>query len=149
MRGGRSHAANKTTHWTADALDATSQSLAGKGPVQMVNLLRYRTQADYGAPSDLAPCSGREAYQTRYVPAFSKVPGAEKAVISWIGNVQATVVAPEGEAWDDIAIVEYPSFEALRSIIDHPQYQTEAAPHQSAALADWRFIATTKFNLPG
>lgn len=35
----------------------------------MLNLLRYRAQADYGAHSTKAPRSGREAYQD-YIQAF-------------------------------------------------------------------------------
>jgi uncharacterized protein (DUF1330 family) len=131
------------------ALDAASVALAGKKPIQMVNLLRYRERADYGAQTQFPPCSGREAYFQRYVAAFSKVAGADKTKIVWVGNVQATLVAPDAEIWDDIAIVEYESVEAMRSILDSAQYKGEAAPHRLAALQDWRFIATTQAELPG
>ncbi|PWG73265.1 DUF1330 domain-containing protein, partial [Enterococcus hirae] len=33
------------------------------GPVHMLNMLRFREQADYGDRDDIASCSGREAYQ--------------------------------------------------------------------------------------
>jgi len=95
------------------------------------------------------PCSGREAYIQRYIAAFSTLPGAEKTKIVWVGNVHATLVAANGESWDDIAIVEYESVEAMRSIIDSAQYRAEAEPHRQAALLDWRFIATTKAEMPG
>ena len=135
------------------ALDAAGQALSGKGTVHMVNLVRYRAQADYGGRTDPPPCSGREAYLQRYAPAFAKVaeqvaPG-EKYSVFLLGTVHATLVAPAGEAWDDIVVVEYPSFEALRRIIESPEYAAQAAPHRRAALEDWRFIATTKVDLPG
>ena len=138
---------------TPEALEAAARALEGIGPVMMVNLLRYRTQAEYVDGTALPPCSGKEAYFGRYVPAFAKVagqvaPGASFAPVL-LGQVHATLVAAAGEIWDDIAIVEYPSFEALRSVVASPVYAAEAAPHRRAALADWRFVAATKTDLPG
>ncbi len=138
--------------YTPEALEAAARTLAGKGPVHMVNLVRYRAQADYSEQTRFPPCSGRDAYFQRYVPAFAKVAetvGSSAFTVFLLGSVQATLVAPVGEAWDDIAIVEYPSFEALRRILDDPRYEAEAAPHRRAALEDWRFIATLKADLPG
>jgi uncharacterized protein (DUF1330 family) len=132
---------------TQEVLNAASVALAGKTPIQMVNLLRYRERADYGTDTQFPPCSGREAYFQRYISAFSKLEGADKAKIIWVGNVQATLVAADGEIWDDVAIVEYESVEAMRSILDSVQYKSTAAPHRLAALLDWRFIATTRAEL--
>ena len=132
------------TDLTPAALEAARAELADAGPIQMVNLLRYHVQADYGAETRFAPCSGRNAYYQRYIPAFGAIPGAEKSKIIWIGNVQATLVAPAGERWDDVAIVEYESFEAMRAIVESAQYAREAEPHRRAALQDWRFLAATK-----
>ena len=142
-----------TVEMTRDALDAASRALSGKGPVQMVNLIRYRAQADYAGKAGFPPCSGREAYLGRYVTAFAQVaakvaPGETFRPV-FLGSVAATVVAPPGEAWDDIAIVEYASFDALRKIIETPEYEAEAAPHRRAALEDWRFAAALKAELPG
>ncbi len=138
---------------TAEALAEATQALQGKGPVQMVNLVRYNPQATYAEGSALPPCSGREAYLQRYVPAFAQVASAvapgEHFMPVFFSSVAATIVAAPGEAWDDLAIVEYPSFEALRKIIVSSEYETQAAPHRRAALADWRFIAALKVNLPG
>ena len=147
-----------TVEMTRDALDAAGRALSGKGPVQMVNLIRYRAQADYGeqvggGKAGFPPCSGREAYLERYVAAFAQVaakvaPGETFRPV-FLGSVAATVVAPPGEGWDDIAIVEYASFDALRKIIEAPEYEAEAAPHRRAALEDWRFVAALKAELPG
>ncbi len=141
------------TEMTKQAMTKASAALAGKGAVQMVNLLRYREQADYGHGSTLPPCSGREAYFQRYVPAFAQVAAkvAPREVFTpvYIGNVAATLVGAAAEAWDDVAILEYPSFDALRKITDSPEYEAEAAPHRRAALADWRFMASLKAQLPG
>ncbi len=137
----------KTIELNAGALDAAASALQGQGPIYMINLLRYREQADYG-DLEMPPCTGREAYQQRYVAAFAKAAGSKEFTVFYIGAVHATLVAPAGEAWDDVAIVEYPSFEVLRSIVDSAAYENEAALHHRAALSDWRFIATTKRELP-
>ncbi len=141
------------TEMTKQAMAEAGAALAGKGAVHMVNLLRYRERADYGSGSALPPCSGQEAYFQRYIPAFARVaakvaPGEAFAPV-YIGNVAVTVVGAEGEAWHDVAILEYPSFEALAKITDSAEYEAEAAPHRRAALADWRFIASFKAQLPG
>ena len=141
---------------TAATLDGAAAALAGKGPVRMVNLLRYRPQAEYAdvaaGECDTTACSGREAYLQRYAPAFNRVaaraaPG-EKVTVAMVGVVQATLVAAPGQAWDDVVIVEYSTFDVLRRILASPAYESEAAPHHQAALADWGFLATTVAAVP-
>lgn len=142
----------KTLELTPEAVQTAANALPEDGPFHMVNLLRYREHADYGDRTDMPPCSGREAYYQRYVPAFNHVTateGIDGIRAFWIGNVLARIVAPPDERWDDIAIVEYPSFAAFRRVIESPAYQAEAAPHRKAALDDWRLLATTEVALPG
>ena len=139
-----------TTEMTPGALDAAAESAGSSGkPIFMLNLLRYNAQARYPDGAGLAPCSGREAYFQRYVPAFGKLAEGTGIKPFWIGNVLAGIVAPAGEQWDDVAIVEYPSFDAFRTLVESDAYRKEADPHRAAALADWRLIATGKADLPG
>ena len=137
-----------TIDFSSDALAAAAQTLETAGPVCMVNLLRFRDRAEYDDHRDEPLQAGREVYYQRYAAAFrsvaQKVAPGETFSIFMLGSVHATLVAPAGETWDAIVIVEYPSFEALRRIIGSREYEAEAAPHRRAALADWRFIATTK-----
>jgi uncharacterized protein (DUF1330 family) len=134
--------------YNQEAFEAASLALGDAGPVYMVNMVRYRPQADYGGRAELPPCSGREAYFQRYAPAFNKLAQGEDYSVFWVGNVQGMLAASETEAWDDIVIVRYSSFAALRRILESPAYEAEAAPHRRAALQDWRFIATTAAGLP-
>jgi hypothetical protein len=113
-------------------------------PVYMVNLLRYRERAEYAGGSELQPCSGREAYTQRYVPAFRALAAPGGVKVFWLGAVLSGVVVPAGERWDDIGIVEYPAFAAFQRIVESPDYRAQAEPHRKAALADWRLIATTR-----
>jgi len=129
--------------YTKAALDAVSATIGNDQPVYMINLVRYRADADYGGKTDLPPCSGKEAYFGRYAPAFREVAKGEDFSVFWVGNVRGMLAAPDGEAWDNVVIVRYASFAALRRILESPKYEAEAAPHRRAALADWRFVATT------
>jgi len=113
----------------------------------MLNLLRYRAKADYGGQTQLPPCSGREAYVQRYVPAFARVAQGEAYSVLWGGKVCGLLAGAPGEQWDDAVIVQYSSFAVLRRVLTSAGYEAEAAPHRRAALADWRLIATTPLNL--
>ncbi len=87
-------------------------------PVYMVNLLRYRERAEYASGSEFQPCSGREAYTQRYVPAFRALAAPGGVKVFWLGAVLAGVVVSSGEQWDDIGIVEYPAFAAFQRIVE-------------------------------
>ncbi len=139
----------QTVEMTSEAVRAAAGLIPEGVPVFMLNLLRYREHADYGDRAGVAPCSGREAYFQRYVPAFNQIPSADEIKIFFVGPVHAGVVAPPDERWDDMAIVEYPSFAAFRRIVENPMYEAEAAFHRTAALADSRLIATTRMVMPG
>lgn len=138
----------QTIKCTPAALQAAGEALGDAGPVYMVNLVCYRTEAAYEAGSDLPPCSGREAYFQRYAPAFNTVAQGQDYGLFWVGNVHGVLVGSDGEAWDDIVIVRYASFAVLRQILESAAYAEQAAPHRRAALAGWKFIVTTQPELP-
>ena len=110
------------------------------GPVVMINLLRYRQQAEYPAGFDAEPCSGREAYKRYSAAAFPMIQESGGRVVYW-GEVQASVIAPAGEEWDDAFLVEYPNRQAMLSAVGAPEYRA-IVPHRTAALSDSRLIAT-------
>jgi len=108
--------------------------------IVMINLLRFRERAAYPPGSDAEPCSGREAYQRYGAGVIGQIAAAGGRVL-WLGSVQASVIAPEGEAWDDAVLVEYPSRKAFVEMVSQPEYQA-VARHRTAALEDSRLIAT-------
>ena len=125
---------------SAERIAAFAADADAGGPIVMINLLRYRDRAVYPRGSDVEPCSGREAYQryaARVTPILAEVGGR----IVWFGNVRHTVIAPDGERWDDAILVEYPSRAAFLGMVSRPQYQ-QVAVHRTAALEDSRLIAT-------
>lgn len=142
----------KTVDVTPAAVQAAAAVIPAEGPFFMVNLLRYKERAEYDDAANVSPCTGREAYYERYVPAFNRIAtaaGIDGITVFWVGAVLAQVIAPPDEQWDDIAIVEYPSLGTFLDVTANPAYQAEAAPHRTAALDDSRLIATARMTLPG
>jgi hypothetical protein len=136
-------------HISTASLESAIANVPADQPVFMLNLLRYRDQALYRSDTGLPACSGREAYFTRYVPAFRKLAAGQGIAPHWLGSAKAVLVGAEDERWDDVALVRYPDFATFRRIASSAEYRCEAAPHRLAALTDSRLIATTEAQLPG
>jgi len=138
---------------TPETLDAAGRALAGTGPVHMLNLLRYRAQAEYAQQTDLPPCSGREAYFSRYVPAFARVaeqvaPG-ERFMPIYLGTVQTPSLrrrARPGTISPSSNIRPSRCCSASSAAANtRPKQIRTAAPHWQTGA----FYATTKVDLPG
>lgn len=129
-------------------LDTAETKLPNAEPIFMLNLLRYRDEAAYEPGQGFAPCSGREAYFTRYIPAFARATEGYAIEPFWIGKVGSLLIAPPDEIWDDIAIIRYPDFATFRRMANSPEYHRDAEPHRLASLADWRLIASTQMPNP-
>jgi len=137
----------RTTELNAVIVSATEQSFPADTPVYMVNLLRYKEHADYDNAAGTSPCSGREVYFQRYAGWFRKIAADKGVKVLFLGSVSAGIAVPEGEQWDDIVIVEYPSYATFRQIVESEEYLADAAPHRKATLEDWRLIATNRIEL--
>jgi uncharacterized protein (DUF1330 family) len=79
------------------------------GPVVMLNLLRFKPE-------------GRSSYEeySRQAGRFLKRYGAE---LVYAGDGAAPLVAEEGQAWDAVLLVRYPSREAFSRMVSDPEYQ--------------------------
>lgn len=114
-------------------------AMAGKdpdGPVVMLNLLRYREQAEHGHGVD--GMTGEEAYRT-YGREFAKLNPRFGGEPIWMGAADETIIGDE--RWDVVILVRYPSRSIFVSMINDPDYQA-IAPIRAAALADSRLIET-------
>lgn len=135
-----------TTETDPADLTAAIAAFPADSPLFMVNLLRFRPQAEYAADSDAAPASGQEAYLARYLPAFNiAVQPYGGSELVFAGIVAARLVGPVDDNWDAVGIVRYPNIEAFQNLVNDATYQATAEPHRRAALADWRLYATTAF----
>lgn len=93
------------------------------GPILMVNFMRYRARADYGAGGGDG-VSGREA-DDRYAPL--DVLAAIGAEVVFFGDAEA------GGAWDRVGIVCYPSRRAFMGMQSRPDFQARHV-HKSAGM---------------
>ena len=132
---------------TAEQIGALRRERPEDGPIVMINLLRYRDQADYPPGSGHDPCTGREAY-ARYGSLVTAEVAAVGGHMSWAGAVAQTVIGPGTERWDDALLVEYPTIGAFLEMIGKPSYQA-AAVHRTAALEDSRLIRTATIERGG
>ncbi len=112
-----------------------------QGPVDMLNLLRFREVADYSAHPQLAPASpisGAEAYR-RYaahtMPFLAEV-GAE-VLLSAVGG--PLIIGPDDARWDRVLIVRHTSVLAFLSFAQNTAYLAGVG-HRTAALADSRLL---------
>jgi hypothetical protein len=101
------------------------------GPVWMVNFMRYKQRADYGADRDdgTEAISGREA-DDRYAPV--DVLRAIGADVAYFGDV----VRPDGTAdpeWDRMAVVRYPTRKSFIDMQTRPDFK-EKAVHKEAGM---------------
>src|SRR6476620_6195691 len=80
------------------------------GPVVMLNLLRF---ADGGRESYFRYA---EALRTTFLPRY----GAE---VLYAGDGSTTLVAEDGQDWDAVLLVRYPSREAFSRMVADPDYQ--------------------------
>ncbi|WP_165989523.1 DUF1330 domain-containing protein [Streptomyces sp. YIM 98790] len=80
------------------------------GPVVMLNLLRFAE-------------GGRDSYR-RYARALGKtfLPRYGGEVL-YAGSGSTALVAEDGQAWDAVLLVRYPSREAFSRMVADPEYQ--------------------------
>ena len=111
----------------------------GDTSVVMLNLLRFREQAEYPPGEDEEPCTGFEAY-IRYgggVMPMIESAGGERV---WQGRPAAMLIGPQDKHWNLAVLVRYPTAQAFVNMVSSPEYQ-EIARHRGAALVDSRLIA--------
>ena len=113
--------------------------LESKGPVCMVNLLKFRERAQYedGRETDL---SGREAYML-YATEMRKLVEGGGGRFIFGSEVTGLLLGQVEELWDHIGIVEYPEAMSLAKISSSPEFQ-EIERHRTAGLAGQLNITT-------
>jgi len=124
------------------AIDPTRESfkqlferVPALGPVVMLNLLAFREMATDGQRT------GRQAYAD-YSKAVAPLLAAAGGRVHWFADAHHALIAPPGESWDEVLLVEYPSRDAFVGMIQSPAYAA-IVHHRTAALRDSRLIATT------
>ena len=135
----------QTVNPTREQGEAFARSAPDDKAIVMVNLLRFRERADYGEPGGGA-VSGRKAYD-RYSKAVLPMLWEVGGQILWMGKVRTSLILPDGEAWDEVLLVHYPSRAAFLRMVQSAPYQA-IMKHRTAALLDARLIEARTEALP-
>ena len=112
-----------------------------KGPVVMLNLLRFRAVADYRTAPELAPAqpiSGAAAYDlyvAHTLPWLARSGGA----VLFDGDGGDVLIGPDGERWDRAMLIRQSSLNSFMAFADNTEYLAGLG-HRTAALADSRLL---------
>ena len=107
-------------------------------PVVMINLLRFKSQAD-GPEKGM---SGEEAYR-RYAIKMREFVESKGGRFIWVGRIDSQVIGEGGEGFHAAGLVEYPSRKAFLEIASDPYVQEEIGSSRSAGLeSQWLLAAT-------
>ncbi|KLI64458.1 DUF1330 domain-containing protein [Aurantiacibacter marinus] len=112
-----------------------------RGPLVMLNLLRFREVADYSHAPQLAPAepiSGAKAYDlyTKQVQPLLEASGGR---LLFKGEAGRFLIGPEDEQWDLAMLVEQSSLESFFAFAQEPKMEAILA-HRTAALLDSRLL---------
>ncbi len=111
------------------------------GPVVMLNLLRFREVADYGATPALAPerpISGAAAFNL-YIAATRPHLAASGGEVVFAGIGGAFFIGPEAGRWDRVMLIRQASVRAFLYWAMHAEY-LDGIGHRTAALEDRRLL---------
>lgn len=116
------------------------KTLSRDHPIEMLNLVKFRTKAAYPPDHALADAglSGARAYGNYGVetaPIIARI----GASILWRGAFQATLIGPQEETWDAVFIARYPTAHAFLDMVTDPVYRA-AVIHRQAAVETSRLI---------
>ena len=112
-----------------------------QGPIVMLNLLKFREEADYSKFPDLAPespVSGEAAYELyiAHTLPFLEASGGE---VLFKGTGGPFVIGPQNESWDLVLLVKHQSLQRFMAFASDEGY-LKGAGHRTAALLDSRLL---------
>jgi uncharacterized protein (DUF1330 family) len=107
-------------------------------PVVMVNLMRFHPRSLDGDGS------GWDAY-LRYSALTVPMIKARGGTLLWTGDAKAVALGiQDGNQWDYLALVYYPSVEAFIDMMTSADYETRCDPHRRNGCAEHVIIATNE-----
>jgi len=112
-----------------------------RGPIVMLNMLRFREIADYTDSPELAPdepMSGEQAYRLyiKHTLPFLSASGGEMIFMGKGGNF---LIGPQEEFWDAIMLIRQKSVESFIAFESNAAYMAGIG-HRIAALEDSRLL---------
>ena len=114
------------------------EGMPHQGPVVMVNLMRFRERSLDGDGS------GWDAY-LRYSALTVPMIKARGGTLLWTGDARAVALGPQdGNQWDYLALVYYPSVAAFIDMMTSPDYENLSDSHRRNGCAAHVIIATSE-----
>jgi uncharacterized protein (DUF1330 family) len=114
------------------------KQLEHRGPIVMVNLMRFRERSLDGDGS------GWDAYQ-RYSALTVPMIKARGGTLLWTGNAKAVALGrQDGNQWDYLALVYYPDVAAFVDMMISADYENLSDPHRRNGCAEHVIIATAE-----
>jgi len=114
------------------------KELEQQSPVVMVNLMRFHARSLDGDGS------GWEAY-LRYSALTVPMIKARGGTLLWTGDAKAVALGEQdGNQWDYLALVYYPSVAAFMDMMTSEDYETRCDPHRRNGCAEHVIIATAE-----
>lgn len=115
-----------------------------EGEVVMLNLLKFRKQADYAKFPSLAPkkpVSGKEAYDlyAKHTLPHLRESGGE---VIFLGQGGQYLIGPSDISWDVAMLVKHKSVASFMAFAQNEAY-LEGMGHREAALEDSRLLPLT------
>ena len=110
--------------------------------ISMVNLLKFKDKAEFPEDHELhgTDMTGAEAYAI-YGAAVTKIVEGLGGEMRFFGDVQRLALGEVEELWDQVAIVQYPSRQAMVDMMMSEEYNA-IHPHRDAGLAGQLNIET-------
>ncbi|UTW62479.1 DUF1330 domain-containing protein [bacterium SCSIO 12741] len=112
-----------------------------EGAVVMLNLLKFKAEADYEGLDHLAPdepITGKEAYREYMSETMPYLQAAGSEVLFY-GSSSAFVIGPADESWDAVLLVKHASAAQFIAFAQNEDY-LKIAGHRKAALEDSRLL---------
>ena len=107
-----------------------------EGPIVMVNLMRFRKHSLDGDGS------GWDAY-LRHSALTVPMIKARGGTLLWTGDAKTVALgAQEGNQWDYLALVYYPSVAAFIDMMTSADYETQCDPHRRNGCEEHVIICT-------
>src|SRR3954470_4846296 len=102
---------------TLDQVTAFQATAADTAPVYMLNLLRFKEQAD--GPDE--GTTGAEAYMRYSALAAGHLERVGGELV-WAGGCHDALIGPQEREWDVVALVRYPSRAKFLEMVADPEY---------------------------
>jgi uncharacterized protein (DUF1330 family) len=114
------------------------EHLKHRGPVVMLNLMRFRDRSLDGDGS------GWDAY-LRYSALTVPMIKAHGGTLLWTGSAKAVALgATQGNEWDYLALVRYPSVAAFIDMMTSADYEKICDPHRRNGCLEHVIIASAE-----